>query len=523
MSKIRFFILALLTLFVNCRTFASENDSLLFSRNYELFRMLPEVNNLFSTGNPATLELINIDNLSFVQAGYSDLRKDLKYSVEPDGHYMYKLNSLGYRRIGKLVFKGEFSYNNSKYTGINCNSTLRFDHRYPYIIGDTTSGIQRSEEYFMSGAFGFPVSSKLSLGFDCNYSNSMGAKQKDPRNLNKISDFNLNGGINYKSGKVYSGATFGVRLFAEDLDFDVVANTKNNLFQFLGMGYFRFEANISYYNCLYEGKGLNGSVHFGIKGKKHDNLSNLEAKKYREEVRTGTSNRIIEGVADIIELAYSNRHVIVSSRAIHKIETTLSLFNLNGTEVDQDFRKVSLNGYPYDSLVTKSWIEGKEIVNEYKADIEYYLIRLNSNKKPLIETRVGTGFLYHSDTHNPVVNYGEYNALNNESYLNVRLNIYKSGFIISPYIGIDGTFNLSGEYSYNPIDKSFPSIPENDYMILTTEFFSEHGGIKAEKTLNKGKIRSFYIDVNFRYLHFTGEDVSGLSNSDIHLVTGFVF
>ncbi|HUW92029.1 MAG TPA: hypothetical protein VMV74_02610, partial [Bacteroidales bacterium] len=366
-------LMAVIAAGLSCNTAAA--DTIPVPAGIRTFEMLPLISPWMGTSNPAALSACNVGNLSLAQAGFMYKNDEIRLMQQPELTTSYDAATKGFMKIGKLSLFGSFGYSNTCFNGLKYNGTMMFNTLNPYLLGDTVSARQFKEQFEMEGKVSYSVNDRITVAAGVEYLSVVGAKQTDPRNKNTISSLRVTPGIIYNLGKTIVGLSGSVYTTSDEISYSVEGNWNQNLFVFLGLGYYRPEPNISYYSQWYTGKGYSGALQASHNSDDILVLAELSYDHFAEEARTGSSFRLIDGITETNQIALSGLLRINRGEAFHLISLKGSLKSLSSDEILQRSYTINKGNYSYDSLATVSWINNKHMISDIRAEARYsYLV-----------------------------------------------------------------------------------------------------------------------------------------------------
>ena len=509
-------ILVFIMLLLGTTFFANGSDTLEVARSRFWFDHL-SMNNIWSnSSNPAgNLLFRNFKSINIVETGYSYNNKEVNFPGEPGIANSFYVRARGFKKIDKLIFSGSFGYENDHYNDLLFNNTMVFDPDNPYLLGDTIGGRQRKEGFALKGSVAYPVSEKLLIGIDADYQNYVGAKTKDPRNMNDISSMIITPGIIYSNGNISAGISGGPEIFNDEVSITVMEDAKYNLMQFLGFGYFKSIRNVLTYSSAYFGKGFRTEGQFRFMKGKYSNFSVFGYRHYTEEVRYGGSFRLIDGISDRTTFAFDNYQVIKRDNRTSQINTSFNLSYLYGSQINQRFKSILDGAYSYDSLITESWVERKHITARYSGQIEYILSGNNTNLEETYRFNLGISARYETAAHYPVQNYGSQTISNIMIYTGYRKYLFLNSITILPELGIGYRKNLSSDLKYVVMNLSLPEFQEQDFLARSSDFVRANASLTVLKKTGKKRIPEYFVSINSVYTLFPG--ISGAENTNMFI------
>lgn len=172
--------------------------------------------------NAAGLHFIDFNNSSFVEAymGKND-GPFVKY-YESNNSFNFGLRTASYTKIKKTTFYGKIDYNNFRGQDMTW-SGLIYPERYLLSVADDRPANKRKESYKLTGGFSSPIADNLLFGLQINYETADLAKMKDLRHSTKLLDFEVTGGLIFKTNIFNFGANYYYRKFHENVNFSKVA------------------------------------------------------------------------------------------------------------------------------------------------------------------------------------------------------------------------------------------------------------------------------------------------------------
>ena len=499
-------------------------DSIAIGKSITFYDNLSLIN-LWSLGNnPAGFNFYPINAISQAQMGYNRSIEKMHWAQSPEIIEKFYIQTTGLKRVKKFIFNGQFEYNNSHYGDLMYNNTLEFDNKNLYIIGDTINGKQKKEGFSMSGGTSFSITENLTVGFNANYETYQGAKVRDPRNLNKISALTLTPGLIFHFKSTYIGMCGGAIWKNNDIDIDVWVDSKHNLFQFLGMGYYEAERNISSYSVLYENNGYFSSVQYNIKKEGWQLFQSLTYTSLSNKARKGSSFRLLDGTSDLDRIEYINSLLLKKGKAYHQVNVNISNEKINGTEIEQHTESILSQYYSKDSIVTDRWIKDKHITQDLFGKLEYRLSGLGSSVPFKYHLTAGIDARYYKAWHYPVADYGYYKTFTICGYLNYQQWFHLPFADFAPTLGIAYRKSLVNEINYNIIkEKSFAEIPENDYQYLSSDYYMTEINLTILKPMNLKFLKEYFFNVKSSYLYIPNLATSKKFNFMLQVSTGITF
>jgi len=448
----------------------------------------------------------------------------IRFIQQPERTTVYHAATKGYMQLGKLSLFGAFGYSNNHYYGSEYNGTLMFNSLNPYLLGDTVPDRQFKEQFDMEGKVSYRLSDRLSMAAAVEYLSAVGAKQKDPRNLNKISYLRLTPGVIYDLGKTKVGLSGSVYTTSNEISYSVEGNWNQTLFVLLGMGYYRQEVNISYYSEWYTGKGYSGALQASHEKDDMFMLAEVKYDHFSEEARTGSSFRLIDGITSTNDISLSGLLQLARGKALHLLTLKGSFRALSSDEILQRSITVNMGTYSYDSLATVSWIENKHLISDVSGALGYSYMVLDDDSNIGFEAGGAIGATYFSTEHYPVQSYGYYNVFNLKGSLFAGKLMHIGSLNLTPRIEVSYRANLGSDLSYMVQTYSLPEMIYHDYYVTKAGMFCGSLSLRLEKQTPENKfIKSMFMIPEGRYITAPGTEAGDLSGYMVSARAGIIF
>mgnify|MGYP000490778240 CR=1 FL=1 len=522
MKKNLFLSLAVYLATASLNAPAQPADSLINSRTRLFYSYLPVVNPWSQGNNPAGNIFYKPNSISRISTGYDISHDNNRGAQAPGKTGKYHIGTEGIKRIGRFVFNGSIGYNNLQYNDLLYNNTMSFDNRNLYTIGDTVPGKQKQEGFHMWTGIAFPLGKNLVGGFGARYENSLSGKMKDPRNLNRISSLEITPGLIYRWGNLSVGISGGPIWENNELTVSVMENAKHNLFQFLGMGYFEAIRNIYSYSARYDKSGYQADLQVYLEKPAWSFFSNAGYAGTTEELREGTSYRLLDGITHIQNIHYTGNLLIDREKVKHLIGARVNYEKIKGTEVEQ--HSVTINdGYvSWYSIVTDRWVDDKHIVSDYAGSLSYALLGMGQNRPVNYKLSARVSGNYYTSKHYPVESYGYYEVFSLTGLLEYQHFLSINKLNLDPLIGLGLRHSLSDAIEYQVEEKFFAAVPETDFMNLAADYYTGHASLQLSGRLS-GLFREWFVDAGGAYYYFPDLPARSNFNLSFHLSAGIVF
>jgi len=249
-----------LTIIILSNVVAQEHNIVINNNYSAVFNTL---NPLLNTSNPAATVYNPIDSISRFSIGYKHHSGDLKRSMDSHSANEYTLQTESYRKINKTLFFGRFEYLKSQ------NKDRKYSNLYnpyrgtPYIFVDTVhSNNYDQEEYTLAASVAQQINPILSLAGAVDYQIAMGAQDRDPRSLNKVSELGTKLGALVELQESRLGLDLHYTYFNEDIDINIIQEgATHTVFGLTGLGTTSRRNAKSFYR-IYQGNDYGGSLQF---------------------------------------------------------------------------------------------------------------------------------------------------------------------------------------------------------------------------------------------------------------------
>ena len=245
---------------------------------------------------------------------------------------------------GQWVF-GSFFYNNEKEKGRQYCNTYSATPGTPYMYTDTIGNdIFSREEFGLTGALSYSLSSKLLIGGEVSYQAGLGAQDRDPRAENKVSLTGVKMGALYEMNSwLKVGGSIYYNYYNEDIDIDVVEeNSTYFLFNLTGLGTYSKHESSSFYR-LYERTSIGEEVQVELK----NHLLTVGYQQFYEDVYDGRKESGASWSAVKHDSEYRNEtmniayvYTLSRNQTVHQLRLDASHKNYVGAEILQELRQI---------------------------------------------------------------------------------------------------------------------------------------------------------------------------------------
>jgi len=286
-----------LSLFVTGSLFAQNQQ-----QNFIWNKQVQRIEALKSESIPVSLFQMDSINIGNSKIDYFVKNSDFKDVYAPKKTNGFQISSERLVTVNNWKFYGNFNF--SKYTEKQSGFTAMTNpyRDNPYIIADSITNAQWSKQHYLLDAkvVSPEIIKNVKTGIGMRYQIDNGARQVDPRPLDKSLDLQLSPFIAYdnKQWILALGATY--TSYREDLNISLANNQKpKNIYKLLGIGEYLYSNPIMLSGSLSriykgEGLGINTSI-----GKKLANGGLLQVsfsqKNTDEDATDGTSNPYLAG------------------------------------------------------------------------------------------------------------------------------------------------------------------------------------------------------------------------------------
>lgn len=219
------------------------------------------------------------DRVARAWVGYDHLSGDYRLFRQPETVDRYGFYTNGWSALEQWRFYGQFSYYNEISQGVRWVDVMDPYDGNPYSVGDSVGGDYNREFFEMEGKASRPVGRQLAIGIDVKYRAGVGAKRKDPRPENNLTDFAISPGIIWNLHSWKLGGHLDFKTGKEEISFTSVTGNKFDLFYFRGLGAYSItmEDDSRYTGSLVFGGGLQGNYN-------GSGVSNLTALNFSRKI-----------------------------------------------------------------------------------------------------------------------------------------------------------------------------------------------------------------------------------------------
>ena len=216
-----------------------------YAQNLYLPDVHEAVAKYFASGsnNTAFLTEFPLQRASYLQGFASKGNGDFVNFNQSDNTYGVGLTTESYYRFNdRIMLYGKVSYDMNRGKNMTGSSFVFDDDDLPFDLVemvDSCAGSKRMEAYTLSGALGYQLSEKVSLGGKVFYQAANYAKFKDLRHQNSRMKLNVDLGVTYRPlSWLNLGLSYTYHRRNEAIAFDVYGNTDKQYYTLIDFGGF---------------------------------------------------------------------------------------------------------------------------------------------------------------------------------------------------------------------------------------------------------------------------------------------
>jgi|GEM_PF-3074240 len=297
-------IIITLVVIVSANTYVSAqtDSSYYFSPFFELY------NTWINSDNVAGYQYFEDADFTEVKATLSSYSGDFSSSYSPRNSNAYSVDILGHRKINGISYYGLISFESQKKESVKWSYLMNSNTGTPYIIGDSIAGDFNNERFkLFGGVSGNLFTDRVKFGLSVDYYTSIGAKNKDPRSLNRYIDIALCPSFVFQISKSFRvGLASGYSFKREAIKIGSFSDSKENIFYFKGLGFMSSFTSLEQVNRKYftEVRSISLQSQYIV----DDFMSHLDVKfSYLEDVVEDGHNVIKP------EFYYENQNIDITS------------------------------------------------------------------------------------------------------------------------------------------------------------------------------------------------------------------
>ena len=462
----------------------------------------------FNSDNAAGLSFHPINDFNSVGFLYGLGKGNFHLMQEGSSYADLGFDTQGAVRAGKFSLWGKFSYNNITEDGAMFNTMLfnPFDERKLYGVADSVSSKWKRQAYLLEFKAGLPLSGKrLYAGLHLRYSNSIAAKQNDPR-AESYKYF-----ITLKPSLVYSSpvGAFGLNgYYSNEFERSVPSLSNSSepqsVYILKGLGNFTKESvgsgglNTMYYRI----NTFGASAQYGYEGKGLELLAEAGLLYHFTKTTQSATRPLNMGSVEVLDIKASLQALFGQKKS-----QKLSLYFLN--RVSEGTEHTSIWGKDSGRWEVKS----SAIMSVYstlKAGASYDFFIMEGN---FWRWKYHTGLAWKNKKDEYKLPKSVFSYSKAEINVALDRNFLISSSSISAGLGGGYSKSLSGKYSYSGIrSKDAPATLwyPHDLRILTSDYIRAYisagysGKIKKDININ--------VSVSLAWL-YAGGDLMRLSPS----------
>jgi hypothetical protein len=524
MNRIKSILIMSALLLAGAGSSAVASDTIPAPSGTSVFEMMPLVCPLMGTSNPAALSFGNFSNINLAGAGFLFGEDDIKLVQQPEKTVFWNAETKGYMKLEKLSLFGSFGYSTTSYYGVMYNGTLMFDSYSPYILGDTVPSRQFKEQFDIQGKIGYPVTDRITLGAEVTYKSAVGAKVKDPRNKNEISEMRLSPGIILDLGKTRLGLSGSYYTTSDEIDYTVVGNDDHTFFLQLGLGYFKESVDVSYYSQWYTGTGYSGAFLAEHSFGKVNSMTEISYDRFKLETRRGSSFRLLDGITWTSRMGLNTILRIQGDRASNIISLKGYYDAANSDEIVQRSINVNMGTYSVSRVITDTWTENRQMISNINASLSYSYLTFEKDNYPDIDAGVSLSMQYFKTGYYPVQTNGYYSFLNVGGSLYIRKLMRIGSLLVTPGIEAGYRKNLSSDIFYTLAERSVPEMVYHDYYVSKADVISAGASVRLELPFSQNNfVKSLFFIPKGSWASAPGTEAGDLSGYMIRATAGITF
>lgn len=251
-------------------------------------------NNWLQTENAAGMQLSRLWPTGKTALLYNNLSGGMKLAQQPESTDRLQFISERYQPLGKAIFYGSFSYTGQDDRNIRLSDVLDPYRGTPYILADSIGGNWKKQLYALKLKAAAPplAGGRLMAGIGAELNVATGARQNDPRPLNRSNEINITPGLIWKSGShSHVGINGLYGKYREEVSLEVKNTYINHfLYKLLGVGQYELPGIFSVgASRNYAGSKYGADLQYGLKTDRMNWLSTAGYRTYSEEVSDGNS------------------------------------------------------------------------------------------------------------------------------------------------------------------------------------------------------------------------------------------
>lgn len=465
--------------------------------------------------NTNATALLKLDDLSLISTGYYHANGDYHRFENPEQTSIYELFTEGFKRLGKTSMNGMFSYQNGHYNKLQYNHMSFPVLETPFKIGDTDGGDYAQEDMKLKGVLSHSMSQKIQLGIQVDYSVGMGAKQKNVRNQNKITNLGIAPGISFIGNNGTHAVDLRLQRRTENINASSYANNdanKNYVYEFVGMGLTKGSPLIlDSYAAGFYNNGIGGKYSY-LKHAEMENLFELGFYMEEGEVRKGTYELLVFGTTSLYEVQLKDVFEFKSHHLLkHRFAVNARFSMLKGVQYDQIIRhKTDINGNDSSYVETLGKPEPKYSETRGTLNLNYRCTKYKSNASPLHALGTRLEMLYLDEKRTPVTSHTP-----RQTIANAGFNLFAQKFFDVQNIAC--SIMAEGKYRYSIYKDLYyehqvgllDTYLQHNFDYLSSDLIAANLTLKSNMTLFKFPV---YINMSGGYWY----PLNGLEGTDYY-------
>ncbi|MCM1021193.1 MAG: hypothetical protein NC343_03045 [Muribaculum sp.] len=479
--------------------------------------------------NPVAESYMPITDVADMHIDYLRNSGDFHRADAPGSSQSWLVSFTGMKKVGKVVFAGGLTYDNTVQNDRRWNNTIFVSRYNPYVIGDSIFSKFNRETFKLDGAAIYIPTERLRLGLRARYDVGSSATQKDPRPEIKGMRFTLNPGVDYSLGNHSIGLSANVGWLSESSTTTVEkTTTKQYVFLFQGLGVYETKDAIGY-RRRYEGFDYGASLQFVFNRDKDARVSDFievgYTNSYEDAVDGSNASRYKGGKYMGNGVSVKNRlRLRYGDNAYHNIALSGLMHDTKGRWYNQKVTTDQSGNLTYEVINESDYYEGKNIC--LSASYRYDLL---DGSIPKLSASIDATY-DKNEIKNKLYGASEnYSMVDLVAQVTRRFAIRKSclGISIKGLYGFspDGSLNVSSMPStYSLVVEKFTR-PDYDY--LTSGYFGGGASATYSLPLNFSEYNSLLnISLQADYRRATASATSACHDTDRYMIygtIGFVF
>ena len=484
----------------------------------------------FEKGNlkhaiPLGLETMDSLNIGNSKLTYFNESLEFKNVYNPNKRDGFNIQSERYVRVKDWKIYGVFSF--SKYSEKDAGFTQMANpfRSNPYIIADSiTNASWQKQHYFLETKIISPeIITNLKAGLGIKYDVLNGARQIDPRPLDKLVNIELTPQLILEHNQWSFGINGYYNRFREDLNTSIQNNQRpKNIYKLLGLGEYLYNSPIILSGGLsrfYEGNSYGAGI---TVANYISNTSGIQAsvlyKTTKEEVIDGTSSPYNAGLHDKTDVNALITYFRYDEKWRHFVTLQADISNADDTEFIQFLNNSSQQ---YEVLYSGIMHQRKT----YDLQLDYHIQILDTHLNPEWTFGIHTAMHHQDENYATTSSSLTLNNLIFSGYVKKNFNYKKMQYSLEwrPTYKIIGDHKFS--YISNPNSTNFVAnnIMYPNFYFDTTSFLANTFGFQVTLPKFNTNDSQLYFKVNYENMQSTQKQIllpKGLTNDYLNLTIG---